>query len=193
MERNTKEDIILRTLELGQEKGLANVSIQDIANAMGLRKSSLYSHFKSKDEIMQSILNHCKALLSKKDFVVDFKAKDAQDLLVSLLSSFMETFGEPPLSQYYAVVQQQRLFDKAFAEAAHEMESMITARIQVALEYCVQRSWLDIPDTDAASYMFSPCIQNCLAKLASSPTLGSDIDADEELDTLVDEMLSLFS
>lgn len=192
---NTNEDIILKTLELGHEKGLANVSILDIATATGLRKSSLYSHFKSKDDIIQSMMDHCHDLLAEKTFMVDFKAKDAQSLLVSLIESFIETFAEPPLSHYYAVVQQQRLYHPSFSTIAHELESMVTARVKVALEYCVQRSWLNIPDTDAAGELFSYAVQDCLAKLAATPEAAAALgceDTDWELNRLVDSLLMLF-
>lgn len=192
---NTNEDIVLKTLELGYEKGLANVSILDIATATGLRKSSLYSHFKSKDDIIQSMMDHCHDLLAEKTFMVDFKAKDAQSLLFSLVESFIETFAEPPLSHYYAVVQQQKLYDPGFAVVAHELESMVTARVKVALEYCVQRSWLDIHDTDAAGELFSCAVQDRLAKLAATPEAASSLeceDTDWELNRLVDNLLMMF-
>lgn len=192
---NTNEDIVLKTLELGHEKGLANVSILDIATATGLRKSSLYSHFKSKDDIIQSMMDHCHDLLAEKTFMVDFKAKDAQSLLVSLIESFIETFAEPPLSHYYAVVQQQRLYHPSFSTIAHELESMVTARVKVALEYCVQRSWLDIHDTDAAGELFSCAVQDRLAKLSATPEAATALgceDTDWELNRLVDNLLMLF-
>lgn len=192
---NTNEDIILKTLELGYEKGLANVSILDIATATGLRKSSLYSHFKSKNDIIQSMMGYCQSMLAGKTFMVDFKAKDAQSLLVSLIESFIETFAEPPLSHYYAVVQQQRLYHPSFSTIAHELESMVTARVKVALEYCVQRSWLNINDTDAAGELFSSAVQNCLAKLAATPEAAAALgceDTDWELNRLVDNLLMLF-
>ncbi len=188
-----KEEIILKTLELGSLKGLANVSIRDIAKAKGLQQSSLYSHFESKDDILQSILEYCHTLLAKKTFVVNFKAKDAQELLVSLVNSIIETFGEVPLSQYFAVVQQQRLFSQTYDEAAREISLMITARIQVAFEYCVQRSWLDIPDTDIASDFFSCVVQDCLIKLVSSDAMDTEIDPSWELNRLVDGILDLFA
>lgn len=188
-----KEEIILKTLEIGSLKGLANVSIRDIAKAMGLQQSSLYSHFESKDDLLQSILEYCHTLLAKKTFVVNFKAKDAQELLVSLVNSIIETFGEVPLSQYFAVVQQQRLFSQTYDEVAREISLMITARIQVAFEYCVQRSWLDIPDTDIASDFFSCAVQDCLIKLVSSDAMDTEIDPIWELNRLVDGILDLFA
>lgn len=188
-----KELIILKTLELGFSKGLANVSLMDIANAVGIKKASLYSHFDSKNSIVNAVLSYCKAKLVQKNFDVNFKAQDAPSLLFSLVDSFMETFGESPLSQYYAIVQQQKLHEKIFNDAAHEIDAMVTARVKVALEYCVQRSWLDIPDTDIASGFFSDAIQQCLANLVASENLDLDFDADWELNRLVDGLVSLFS
>lgn len=190
---NRKEEIILKALELGSFKGLANVSIRDISKALELQQSSLYSHFESKEELLQEILNYCHSLLSKKTFIVNFKAKDAQELLVSLVNSIIETFGEVPLSQYFAVVQQQRLFSQTYDKAAREISLMITARIQVAFEYCVQRSWLDILDTDTASDFFSCAIQDCLIKLVSSDAMDTSLDTSWELNRLVDGVLDLFA
>lgn len=190
---NTKEQIILKTLELGFTKGMSNVSLMDIAKEVGIKKASLYSHFDCKNSIIDAILGYCKAELAQKNFDVNFKAKDAQSLLFSLVDSFMETFGESPLSQYYAIVQQQKLHEKVFNEAAHEIDAMVTARVKVALEYCVQRSWLDIPDTDTASDFFSDAIQQCLTNLVASENLNLNFDADWELNRLVDGLLSLFS
>ena len=190
---NKKEIIILKTLELGFSKGLSNVSLMDIASEVGIKKASLYSHFDSKNSIVSAIIGYCKAKLTKKNFDVDFTAKDAQSLLFSLVDSFMETFGEAPLSQYYAIVQQQKLHDKTFNEAAHEIDVMVNARVKVALEYCVQRSWLDIPDTDIASSFFSDAIQQCLTNLVASENLGLEFDADWELNRLVDGIIALFA
>ena len=190
---NTKETILLKALELGFKKGFCNVSLMDIATEVGIKKASLYSHYDSKNSIISGILGYCKAKLAEKNFAVNFKAKDAQELLFSLVDSFMETFGEAPLSQYYAIIQQQKLYTPAFNEAAHEIAVMVNARVKVALEYCVQRSWLDIPDTDIASGFFSDSIQQCLTNLVASENLDLAFDAEWELNQLVDGLISLFS
>ncbi len=188
-----KELIILKTLDLGFNKGLSNVSLMDIANEVNMKKASLYSHFDSKNSIIIAVLGYCKSKLAQKNFDVNFKAKDAQSLLFSLVDSFMETFGESPLSQYYAIVQQQKLHENIFNDAAHEIDAMVTARVKVALEYCVQRSWLDISDTDIASGFFSDAIEQCLTNLVASENLDLDFDADWELNRLVDGLISLFN
>ena len=47
-----KEKIVYATLELACEKGLAGVTMSQIAQRVGLKKSSLYSHFSSKKDII---------------------------------------------------------------------------------------------------------------------------------------------
>ena len=188
-----KEIIILKTLELGFSKGLSNVSLMDIATEVGIKKASLYSHFDSKKSLVNAVIGYCKEKLAKNNFAVNFKAKDAQDLLFSLVDNFMETFSKEPLSQYYAIIQQQKLYSQDFYEAGHEIDLMVTARVKVALEYCIQRSWLDIPDTDIASGFFSDSIQQCLTNLVTSENLALDFDEEWELNRIVDGIISLFS
>ncbi|MBU5330964.1 TetR/AcrR family transcriptional regulator [Anaerocolumna aminovalerica] len=54
---NTKETIIYQALTLFSKKGYEGVSMRDIANAVGIKASSLYNHFKSKQDIFDSIIN----------------------------------------------------------------------------------------------------------------------------------------
>ena len=61
MERgNTKQEILEASLELFSVQGFEATSISQIASAVGIRKASLYSHFESKqailDELMQEVL-----------------------------------------------------------------------------------------------------------------------------------------
>jgi AcrR family transcriptional regulator len=53
---NTKEKILLEALNLFSVKGYDPVSIRDIARAVGIKESSIYNHFKNKQEIFDSIL-----------------------------------------------------------------------------------------------------------------------------------------
>ncbi len=55
MGTDRKEEIILTTLELAAEKGLAGVSMSMIADKIGIKKPSLYKHFSSKDEIVEAM------------------------------------------------------------------------------------------------------------------------------------------
>lgn len=53
---NTKEIIIYKALTLFSDKGYDGVSMRDIASSVGIKASSLYNHFKSKEDIFNSII-----------------------------------------------------------------------------------------------------------------------------------------
>lgn len=54
--RNTKELILLEALTLFSTKGYDGVSVRDIAGKVGIKESSLYKHYKNKQDIFDSIL-----------------------------------------------------------------------------------------------------------------------------------------
>ena len=57
MERgNTKQEILEASLELFSVQGFEATSISQIASAVGIRKASLYSHFQSKQAILDAIV-----------------------------------------------------------------------------------------------------------------------------------------
>lgn len=56
---NTKEQIIEEALKLFSERGYNNVSVRDIAYAVGIKESSLYYHFKNKQDIFDTIVDIC--------------------------------------------------------------------------------------------------------------------------------------
>ena len=53
---NTKQEILKASLELFSVQGFEATSISQIADAVGIRKASLYSHFDSKQAILDAIV-----------------------------------------------------------------------------------------------------------------------------------------
>ena len=56
VEKGTRARILDVSIDLFAQKGFDAVSVQEIADAVGIRKASLYYHFSSKDQILRSIL-----------------------------------------------------------------------------------------------------------------------------------------
>jgi len=182
----TRSDIITALLSLGEEKGLANVSLSDIADEVDIRKASLYSHFDGRQAIVDAAVLHCREILARKQFDVDFRAKDANSLLVSLFNSIIETFAEKPVSSYFSIIRQMCMFDGSFADENRRITSMITARIRIALEFCVQRNWLNIKDTDYAADLITAAVINRICDVLSS-------ESEWDTDILAENLIALFS
>jgi len=53
---NTKQEILEASLELFSVQGFEATSISQIANAVGIRKASLYSHFENKQAILDALV-----------------------------------------------------------------------------------------------------------------------------------------
>ena len=53
---NTKQEILEAALDLFSVQGFEATSISQIASAVGIRKASLYSHFKSKQAILDALV-----------------------------------------------------------------------------------------------------------------------------------------
>lgn len=53
---NTKRHILKTTGKLFSQRGYFGVSMQDIANELGITKAALYYHFASKDELAEQLL-----------------------------------------------------------------------------------------------------------------------------------------
>jgi len=58
---NTKKLILEKALDYFSRNGYSGASIRQIARAVGVRESAIYNHFKSKEEIFNSILSEFKS------------------------------------------------------------------------------------------------------------------------------------
>lgn len=56
-EKNTKEKILEEALKLFAQSGYMGTSMNDIASRLGVTKAALYKHYKSKQEILDSIID----------------------------------------------------------------------------------------------------------------------------------------
>ena len=54
----TKEKIFDVALDLFSQKGFDAVSVREIAREVGIRESSIYNHYKSKEAILDAIIDY---------------------------------------------------------------------------------------------------------------------------------------
>lgn len=86
-----KEEILKHVLTLASEKGLRSLSMADIATASGLKKSSLYSHFNSKQDLINELYLYLRKKSSTKTFVnysTFVKGKSLREILLTATISY---------------------------------------------------------------------------------------------------------
>ncbi len=90
-EKTTKERIFEVALDLFAQKGFDAVSMREIAEAVGIKKASLYSHFSSKDALLDQILAYPMARL----MYLGPAGADTEQMIVSMgVDGFMAMAGE---------------------------------------------------------------------------------------------------
>jgi len=78
---NNKDKIFNVSIDLFSKFGYDNVSIRQIASEVGIKESSIYNHFKSKESILDSILDYYIFEMTSKEIPI---AKAGKNMDISL-------------------------------------------------------------------------------------------------------------
>ncbi|MFM2393984.1 MAG: hypothetical protein RLZZ546_1966, partial [Bacteroidota bacterium] len=93
-----KEMIIQKAAELFMAKGFSACSVRDIAAASGIEPSSLYSHIKSKEELLYSICMQCADHYNSAiDFILE-SSKINMDMLFKIVDIHIDLALSDPTS-----------------------------------------------------------------------------------------------
>lgn len=90
-EKTTKERIFEAAIDLFAQKGFDATSMREIAEAVGIKKASLYSHYKSKDEILEKIVEYP---LARMMVIADVGVETEELIITRGLNGFMSLSGE---------------------------------------------------------------------------------------------------
>jgi AcrR family transcriptional regulator len=94
-EKKTKERIFEAAIDIFALKGYDATSMREIAEAVGIKKASMYSHYKSKDEILEKILEYPIGRMGN----IGPQDIGTEELIVSMgLEKFMALAGDLALS-----------------------------------------------------------------------------------------------
>lgn len=77
---NTKQEILEASLELFSVQGFEATSVSQIADAVGIRKASLYSHFESKQAILDALVKDVLQQYGKHSIFTRADWKNGEDI-----------------------------------------------------------------------------------------------------------------
>ena len=193
MGTNRKEEIILTTLELAAEKGLAGVSMSMIADKIGIKKPSLYKHFSSKDEIMEAMYQFLRdkskenANIKPVDYSILFSEKTAYEVLKGVVQGYINMNHQEQMLTFYKVIYSERSIQPMAAKImAEETERMIIATKQ--LFYAMEiHKLLHFENADMSAVSFSMTVHGLM-----DYELDQKYGYDEAPKNLLDEYLKWF-
>ena len=110
---STRERILETAIELFSKHGFNDVSVRDITGAVGIKESSLYNHFGSKQQILDEIFNYLDREFSSMTIPEDEAAKliegmDPEQFMDICITNFKMYFGNPKLMKIWRIVSIER-------------------------------------------------------------------------------------
>jgi len=105
----TTEKILDVAIDLIAKEGFDAVSVRDIAKAVGIRDSSIYNHFRSKDEILDTIIDYFTVELARASAPAEGIEGRLEEVGVEKYmeigsTAFMERIMNPRVSKIWRVL-----------------------------------------------------------------------------------------
>lgn len=124
---STKQKILDAALELFSVQGFEATSVSQIADEVGIRKASVYSHFGSKQEILDALMQELSkqyewhSIFSETDwdkspFLEDRKAWDAEAVTGMIIGQIRYIIHEPQIAKVRKLLTIEQFRNPAFAK-----------------------------------------------------------------------------
>lgn len=201
----TKEKITEQALTLFAQKGYKGTSVKNIADAVGIKDASLYNHFKSKQEIFDSIVELIMKHISGLSETLGMPQYDKTDKPVSAFyekldlegikdlsrKSFVFYLTDPYISRFWRIAHMEQytnpqiytMFRKIF------MEDAISYQEQLFKEM-MEKGVFYQGDAKAAAISFYSPIYLLLSMYSNQPERKAE--ALEILDRQIEEFYRIY-
>lgn len=160
----TKERIILATLDLAAEHGLKSLSMSQIAEAVGIKKPSLYNHFDSKETLIREMYEYIREQ-SKADIpasLPDFDDKTAYEILSVYVRNYGQMVSNGALLYFYKVIYSERTTNPDAAQILIEETNKMVAATKALFQMLTEQGKLEIDDIDNAALSFAMTIHSLI-------------------------------
>lgn len=191
-----KTEIILATLELAAENGLRTVSMQQIADKVGIKKASVYNHFESREEIIEAMYEFLReqsknANSVNMDMEELFNNKSLKEILMLVVSSYQKMSTAPQMYMFYKIIMSERSMDRAAAEImASETKKMIQATTMLFYGLAA-KGFVEIKNIERAAFTFAMGVNSIINYECDLAQTGSE-DTKNTMETYIDEFVSVY-
>lgn len=188
------QDILIKTLELASSRGLRSLSLSDIAKECGISKSTLYSHFESKEDLIERLYLFLREKAKERnnippvDYNALFNGKTLKEILRTVTSSYSSMVQDKDLNAFYRVVLSEKSFSPIAASIyTEETNTMLLATRN--LFYALSSKGLaHFSDVDNEAMVFAFTFHSILVLEEDDRTAGTAVS-----EGLLDSFLEYFS
>ena len=173
-----KEEIIYATLELASAYGLKTVSLSQIADRVGIKKPSLYNHFKSKEEIvnrMYSFLREKAQMYARasQDFALQLEGRRLDEILSDSVSVYFDFLTDDKMMTFFKVLYSERSISEVAAQIMlDETERMITVTKNLFYALVVHGKMKN-ENVDTAALSFAMTVHSLVDRQMDMITAGT--------------------
>ena len=177
----TKNEMLASILPLASKEGLRNLSLSKIAENAGIAKSTLYSHFDSKDDMIDQLYLFLREKAKERMHieVVDYgkivKGKSLEEVLLYVVSSYDSINRDRDMKNFYAIIESEKAFSNIAARIiTEETETMFTATKN--LFYALEAEKIaHFPSIENASRLFAQSVHSTLTLIQDDETAGTEV------------------
>jgi AcrR family transcriptional regulator len=120
VKKSTREKILEAAIDLYSKRGVSAVSVRDITNAVGIKESALYNHFKSKDELLSIILEKFKnefgTIVFPEEDIVDHLDELGPELFLQHNLLSLRDRITPIIDKMWIIIYQEQFRDQRVRE-----------------------------------------------------------------------------
>ncbi len=125
--QSTKQKILEITIDLFSKYGFKEVTMRQIASEVGIKASSLYKHFESKEDLLESIFAFFREKLRQTELEVP-EFRSLREYFTLAYEQFKEIMWEPTVLKIARIITMEQL--RSNSVRAFLVEEMIVKPIQ---------------------------------------------------------------
>ena len=188
------QDILIKTLELASSRGLRSLSLSDIAKECGISKSTLYSHFESKEDLIERLYLFLREKAKERnnippvDYNVLFRNKTLKDILRTVTSSYSSMVQDKDLNAFYRVVLSEKSFSPIAASIYTEETNTMLLTTRNLFYALSSKGLAHFSDVDNEAMVFAFTFHSILVLEEDDRTAGTAVS-----EGLMDSFLEYFS
>ena len=188
------QDILIKTLELASSRGLRSLSLSDIAKECGISKSTLYSHFESKEDLIERLYLFLREKAKERnnippvDYNVLFRNKTLKEILRTVTSSYSSMVQDKDLNAFYRVVLSEKSFSPIAASIYTEETNTMLLTTRNLFYALSSKGLAHFSDVDNEAMVFAFTFHSILVLEEDDRTAGTAVS-----EGLMDSFIEYFS